>query len=87
MYQTQYKKKKGEVARLERELNQPKQIIHGSWEGKIISLQATKDLTGKLNKIDVGGYLTWEGRRIREDEVSQDWVVWNIDRVDPWEVE
>ncbi len=80
-YQTQYRQKKGDMKRLERELNEPRQVILGNWNNKIITLRTTQDVSRTLNRIDTGGYLSWEGRRIREDRDSQEWVVTSIKAV------
>ncbi len=80
-YQNQYRQKKGEMKRLERELNEPRQVILGNWNNKIITLRTTQDVSRTLNRIDTGGYLSWEGRRIREDRDSQEWVVTSIKAV------
>ncbi len=80
-YQNQYHQKKGEMKRLERQLNEPRQVILGNWNDKIIILRTTKDVSRTLNRIDTGGYLSWEGRRIHEDRDSQEWVVTSIKAV------
>ena len=80
-YQDQYRHKRGEMKRLERELNEPRQVIIGNWNNKIITLRTTQDVSRTLNRIDTGGYLSWEGRRIREDRDSQEWVVTSIKAV------
>lgn len=85
-YEKQYRQKNGEMKRLERQLNEPKQIILGNWEGKIITLQTTGDFSRVLNRIDVGGHLSWDGRRVREDQDSQEWVVTVIRAVDASDV-
>ena len=77
-YQDQYRHKRGEMKRLERELNEPRQVIIGNWNNKIITLRTTQDVSRTLNRIDTGGYLSWEGRRVREDRDSQEWVVTSI---------
>lgn len=81
-YKTQLREKQGELKRLERELAEPRQIIFGNWEGKIITLQTTRDLSRALDRIQSQDYLTWEGRRVSEDESSQEWVVSSIQRTD-----
>ena len=85
-YQKRYRQKKGELKRLERQLNEPRQLILGNWDGKVISLTTTTDVSRVLNRIDTGGYLSWEGRRIREDIDSQEWVVTSIRVVDASDV-
>ncbi|MHC4218265.1 MAG: hypothetical protein ACYSU7_07380 [Planctomycetota bacterium] len=86
-YQTKLRNKKGELKRLERELNEPKQIIHGHWESTIISLETTRDQSRALDRMDQGGYLTWEGRRLSANANSQEWVVTRIEVVDPANVD
>ena len=81
-YKNKLGKKRGEMKRLERELNEPKQIIYGHWESQIISLETTKDLSRALDRIDLGDYLTLSGRRHSQDANSQDWIVTWIDAVD-----
>ncbi len=81
-YQNQYRQKKGDMKRLERQLNEPRQVILGNWNDKIITLRTTKDVSRTLNRIDTGQYLSWEGRRVREDRDSQEWVVTSIKAVD-----
>ncbi len=85
-YQQEYRKKKGDMMRLERQLNEPRQFILGNWDGKVISLETTKDVSRVLNRIDTGGYLSWVGRRLREDIDSQEWVVTSIRAVDASDV-
>ncbi len=85
-YQREYKQKRGDMKRLERQLNEPRQLILGNWEGKVISLETTKDVSRVLNRIDTGGFLSWKGRRIREDIDSQEWVVTSIKAVDASDV-
>ena len=80
-YKRKLGQKRGEVRRLERSINEPKQLIIGHWEGKIITLHASKDLTPTLNKLDPGDQLSWEGRRVREDKDSQEWVITRIEAV------
>ncbi len=77
-YQNQYRQKKGDMKRLERQLDEPRQVILGNWNDKIIILRTTKDVSRTLNRIDTGAYLSWEGRRVREDRNSQEWVVTSI---------
>ena len=77
-YQRQYRQKKGDMKRLERQLNEPRQVILGNWDKKIITLRTTQDVSRTLNRIDTGGYLSWQGRRVREDRDSQEWVVTSI---------
>lgn len=74
-YKRKSSKKWGEVKRLEKEIAEPKQLIIGHWENKVITLRTTRDVSNELNKLDRGGKLTWEGRRVREDSDSQEWVV------------
>ncbi len=81
-YKGQLREKQGELKRLERELAEPRQIIFGNWEGKIITLQTTRDLSRALDRIEAQDYLTWEGRRVSEDENSQEWVVSSVQRTD-----
>ena len=85
-YQDRYRQKRGEMKRLERQLKEPRQVILGNWDGKVISLTTTTDVSRVLNRIDAGGYLSWEGRRIREDIDSQEWVVTSIRVVDASDV-
>ena len=79
-WQSKYRKKMGEYKRLERELKRPKQIIHGHWGNKVITLRTTKDVSNALNRIDAGDYLTWTGRRLRFDSTSEEWVVTSVRR-------
>jgi len=81
-YQKQYNQKRGEMKRLERELKEPRQVILGNWNNKIITLRTTQDVSRTLNRIDSGAYLSWEGRRVYEDRDSQEWVVTSIKAVD-----
>ena len=81
-YQKQYREKRGEMKRLERQLQEPRQVILGHWNDKIITLRTTKDVSRTLNRIDTGEYLSWEGRRVREDRDSMEWVVTSIKAVD-----
>ena len=81
-YKTKLRTKKGEMKRLERELNEPKQVIHGHWESQIITLETTRDQSRALDRIDRGAYLTWSGRRFSADANSQEWVVTRIEAVD-----
>ncbi len=81
-YQNQYRRKRGEVKRLERQLKEPRQVILGHWDGRVITLRTTQDVSRILNRIDTGDYLTWDGRRVRQDQDSQEWVVTQIRAVD-----
>ena len=81
-YMNKLRKKKGEMKRLERELNEPKQVLHGHWESQIITLETTRDQSRALDRIDRGAYLTWSGRRLSEDANSQEWIVTRIEAVD-----
>jgi predicted RNase H-like nuclease (RuvC/YqgF family) len=81
-YQKQYNQKRGEMKRLERELKEPRQVILGNWNNKIITLRTTQDVSRTLNRIDSGAYLSWQGRRVYEDRDSQEWVVTSIKAVD-----
>jgi hypothetical protein len=81
-YKTKLGKKKGEMKRLERELNEPKQVVHGHWESQIITLETTRDQSRALDRIERGDYLTWSGRRHSEDANSQEWIVTRIAAVD-----
>ena len=81
-YKTKLRTKKGEMKRLERELNEPKQVVHGHWESQIITLETTRDQSRALDRIDRGAYLTWSGRRLSEDANSQEWIVTRIEAVD-----
>ncbi len=81
-YQNQYRQKKGDMKRLERQLDEPRQVILGNWEGKVVTLRTTRDESRALDRIDIGGYLSWKGRRVREDRDSQEWVVTSIRAVD-----
>ncbi len=85
-YQKQLREKTGEMKRMERQLREPRQLILGNGEGKVITLRTTVDLSRTLNRIDTGGYLTWDGRRVREDESSQEWVVMRIQPVDEHDI-
>ncbi len=85
-YQRQMKQKRGEMKKMERELKEPRQLILGNGGGKVITLRTTVDLSRTLNRIDTGGYLTWDGRRVREDESSQEWVVMRIQPVDEHDI-
>lgn len=77
-YKVKLRKKQGEAKRLQREYDEPKQIIHGHWGDKIISLRTTKDLSRVLDKMETGDRLTWRGRRLRSDSSSEEWVVLSI---------
>jgi hypothetical protein len=81
-YKNKLGKKRGEMKRLERELNEPKQVIHGHWESQIITLETTRDQSRALDRIERGAYLTWSGRRHSEDANSQEWIVTRIAAVD-----
>ena len=70
------------MKRLERQLKEPRQVILGHWNDKIITLRTTQDVSRALNRIDTGAYLSWQGRRVREDRDSQEWVVTSIRAVD-----
>ncbi len=85
-YQKQYRDKKGEMLRLERQLKEPRQVILGNWDGKLVTLRTTRDESRALNRIDTGGYLSWKGRRVREDRDSMEWVVTSITAVDASDV-
>ena len=80
-YQKQYRAKKGEMLKLERQLKEPRQVILGNWNGKLVTLRTTRDESRALNRIDTGNHLSWEGRRVREDGDSVEWVVTSITAV------
>ncbi len=69
------------MKRLERQLKEPRQVILGNWDGKLVTLRTTRDESRALNRIDIGGYLSWDGRRVRVDSDSQEWVVTSIKAV------
>jgi hypothetical protein len=79
-YQEKLRTKQGEVKRLEREIDRPKQVIHGHWGNRLIILRTTADLTGVLSRLDVGSYLTWTGRRHQFDDTSEEWVVMQVEK-------
>ncbi len=85
-YQRQMKQKRGEMKKLERQLKEPRQLILGNGSGKVITLRTTVDLSRTLDRIDTGSYLTWDGRRVREDEDSQEWVAIRIEPVDEHDI-
>ena len=74
------------MKKLERQLNEPRQLILGNGSGKVITLRTTVDLSRTLDRIDTGSYLTWDGRRVREDEDSQEWVAIRIEPVDEHDI-
>ncbi len=82
-YKSQLRAKEGELKKLQRDLETPRQIIIGNWGGKIITLETTRDSSRTLDRIMTGEYLTWSGRRVHEDQDSQDWVVNSVRKVDP----
>ena len=86
-YMNKLRSKKGEMKRLERELKEPKQVIHGHWESQIITLETTRDQSRALDRIERGDYLTWSGRRHSEDANSQEWIVTRIAAVDSATIE
>jgi hypothetical protein len=81
-YKSKLRAKQGEAKRLERELNAAKQVIHGHWKAQIITLETTRDMSRTLDRMEQGGYLTWDGRRLRADKASQEWIVTRIETVD-----
>lgn len=81
-YKTKLRQKQGELKRLERDLTEPRQIINGSWDGKIIMLQTTRDASRALDKVDVGDVVTWDGRRMSQDDNSEEWVVTSVSKSD-----
>lgn len=61
-FRTEAKNKRGEASRLERDLETPKQEIHG-WNGeRYVILQTERDLSGPLTRIRADGFLKWTGR-------------------------
>jgi predicted RNase H-like nuclease (RuvC/YqgF family) len=82
-YKTKLRQKQGELKRLERELNEPKQLIYGHWEGTLYTLETTRDMSRSLDRISRGDTLTWDGRRLRADGTSAEWVVTRVAAVDP----
>lgn len=82
-YQANLRKKQGEANRLERDLNSPKQLIHGHrGDNRVITLRTTKDLSGVLSRVDPGQLLKWNGRRLSFDGTTEEWVVSSISRYD-----
>ena len=81
-YRVQLRKKQGEAKRLQQQLEEPRQIIHGHWGQKIIMLQTTKDLSRRLDKMELGDQLSWRGRRLRQDNSGEEWVVLSIQKVE-----
>lgn len=77
-YEKEFRAKEGEAKRLEREIERPKQIVHGHWGSRIISLRTTTDLSSVLSRVDDDAYLTWTGRRMRLDDNAEEWVVTSI---------
>lgn len=81
-YRTKHRQKQGELKRLQREIEEPKQIIYGHWQSKLYTLETTRDLSRSLDRIARGGTLTWDGRRLRADGASSEWVVTRIEAVE-----
>ena len=81
-WQKKFREKKGEALHLRREIERPKQIIHGNWGNRVITLRTTKDMSAVLSRTDTGSYITWSGRRLSSDATSEEWVVISVSRYD-----
>jgi hypothetical protein len=82
-YRSQLRQKQGELKRLERELTEPKQLVYGHWQGTLYTLETTRDLSRTLDRISRGDTLTWDGRRLRADASSAEWIVTRLEAVQP----
>lgn len=62
-YRRKARQLRGEGLRLQREANEPKQIIKG-WNGdRTVVLKSTKNIAPMLESVRAGEFLTWDGRR------------------------
>ncbi|MCZ6834978.1 MAG: hypothetical protein O7G85_04320 [Planctomycetota bacterium] len=81
-WRKRFREKNGEMLHMKRDIENPKQIIHGNWGNRVITLRTTADMSNVLSRVDNGQYLTWRGRRLRSDATSEEWVVSSISRYD-----
>jgi hypothetical protein len=81
--ETEAKRLSGQATRIEDDANAPKQRISGECvaNGIEIILQTERDFSALLARMAVGSMLSWRGRLIEQDEVSQAWSVTSISRV------
>lgn len=82
-YKAEQRRKRQEAERLRKQIEEPKQIITGHWDERLIILTTTRDLSGGLAEIDPGDGVTWRGRRILATSDREEWIVTSITRLDP----
>ncbi len=78
-YRAEAKNKRSEAARLERELETPKQEIHG-WNGeRYVTLRTDRDLSRALTRIRADGFLKWTGRLTGLTDGTEIYSVSNVE--------
>ena len=78
-YRVEAKNKRAEAARLERDLETPKQAIHG-WNGeRYVILRTDRDLSRALTRIRADGFLKWAGRMTGLDDGTEIYSVSNVE--------
>lgn len=81
-YQHQARMKKGEAARMRKEMLEPRQVITGTLAGKKFTLKTEGDEACKLAQIAHGSYVTWDGSRESSSDSEEVWLITSIDAVD-----
>jgi hypothetical protein len=74
-YETKARLKRGEAARIRRQLEEPRQVITGSYEDRTLTLKTENDQSCVLAKAKPGDFLTWGGWRERLAESHDTWVI------------
>ncbi len=74
-YAGQLSRTNTQIKKLTRAMNELTQIIHGHEGDTIVTLQTQHDLSGSLNPISTGDYVTWTGRRIDMTAGHESWTV------------
>ncbi len=74
------KRLRAKAIRLERQANEPRQILQG-WDGKrIVILETTRDLSTVITRVAPGDFLTWRGERIEMSDTFDRFEVSSIEK-------
>jgi hypothetical protein len=79
-YRNKLRRKRAEATRLQRQLDEPTQIIFGHQGSTLIELRTTRDQSRALSSVDLGDAISWTGRRLRVDEDGEEWLISSIER-------
>jgi hypothetical protein len=74
-HETRARAKRGEAARIRRQLNEPRQVIVGSHDGRTFTLKTENDQSCVLAKAKPGDFLTWGGWREQLMDSDETWVI------------